>query len=194
MFLLSMNTGQIVSRFLLCALMLSSVPASAEAKQSSLRGIDFRNFRYPGFWSGSIRLRDGQLERESAHCLSKYSLDEVTYRDLTGDGQEEALVRLSDFTACGSSGVSHYFYIYTLRYGRLRLLWRFSTGSEGICGLRKFELQKKELLFELYGQCHIRGIKFGGGGVECCPTEYTRVRVAWSRHKFRQKSAKVFPV
>ena len=159
-----------------------------------IRKTDFRNFTYPSFWSkGRIKIKDGKLSTESKHCMTEYSVEGVKYLDLTGDGDEEAIVNVSDFTACGSSGVSQYYYVYTIRNNRLRLLWRFSTGSAGLCGLKDFRIEKRELVFELFGECRIRGIKFAGGGIECCPEKYTRIRVAWTGHGFRQRSAKVFP-
>ena len=178
---------------LLCLSNIANVYAYGGA-DSLIRKVDFRNFSYPGFWSkGHIKIKDGKLSTESKYCMSEYKIESVDYLDLTGDGKEEALVNVSAFTACGSSGVSQYFYIYTIRNGRLRLLWRFSTGSEGICGLKDFHIGKRELIFELFGDCRIGGIKFAGGGIECCPEKYTRIRVAWNGQRFREISSKVFP-
>lgn len=185
----------LASWFLSVAFLLACQLAVGEANaqsRSPIRRIDFRNRTYPSFWSKNpIKLRDGKLKREEEHCISHFSLERVDYLDLTGDGREEALLNVTDWTACGSSGFSHYYYIYAIRNNKPCLLWRFSTGSEGICGQKDFRLEKRDLVLELFGDCRVGGIRFRGGGVECCPTEYSRIRVAWDGQRFRQKSAKV---
>lgn len=56
------------------------------------------------------------------HCLTEYALKGVSYLDLAGDGKEEAVVEVTDFTACGSSYSTSYYYIYSVRNQRLRFL------------------------------------------------------------------------
>jgi uncharacterized protein (DUF427 family) len=165
---------------------------------SPIRRVDFRNFAYPSFWTrGRIEVRNGTLETETEHCMTEYSVQSVSYLDFTGDGKDEALIQMTDFTACGSSGVSHYYYIYAMRSNRLRLLWRFSTGSEGICGLKDFRVEDRDLVFELYGNCRIRGARYTwidrNMRGECCPENYSRVRVAWNGRRFRERTADIFP-
>jgi hypothetical protein len=174
------------------------VPHAATAKaHSRIRAIDFNNFTFRQFWgSRPIRLRNGKLEFESQGCHTEYKLTAVNYVDLTGDRIAEALVHVEDFTACGSSGVSDYYYIYTIQKGRLRLLWRFGTGSEGIAGLKEFKLDGRVLVFELFGKYRIAGPKFVDVGqqstAECCPDHYSHVTVSWDGQKFRQRSLKIY--
>jgi hypothetical protein len=142
-------------------------------------------------------LKNGKLEFESQGCHTEYKLKGVSYVDLTGDRNEEALVHVEDFTACGSSGVSDYYYIYTIQNGRPRLLWRFGSGSEGLAGLKDFKLDGRVLVFELFGKYRILGSKYVDAGEqaigECCPEHYSRVTVSWDGKRFRQRSAKIFP-
>jgi hypothetical protein len=167
--------------------------------QTRRRSIDFRNFTYPGIWQrGSFRLENGDLEVESRHCITTYSYQDVRYVDLTGDGIKEALVSVTDHTACGSSSLSEYYYIYALRSARPRLLWKFSTGSEAHGGLTNFHLRGRRLEFELYGDYRIRGAKVESVTdpkyfFDRSPEYYTRLAVAWNGHRFVTTKRQVLP-
>ena len=175
------------------------IPCAAAAKPTSrIRRVDFTNFTFHQFWGRRpIKLKNGKLEFEADGCRTEYKLKGVNYVDLTGDRKEEALVHVQDFTACGSSGVSDYYYIYTVQNARPRLLWRFGTGSEGIAGLKDFKLAGRVLVFELFGKYRIVGPKFVDAGKqaigECCPTHYSRITISWDGQRFRQKSMRILP-
>jgi len=178
-------------------LAVGSYGAAAKAPPR-IRRVDFHNFTFHQFWGRRpIKLKNGTLEFETKGCHTKYKLKGVNYFDLNGDRTEEALVHIQDFTACGSSGVSDYYYIYTIRNGRPHLLWRFGTGSEGIAGLKDFKLAGRVLVFELFGKYRIVGPKFVDAGKqaigECCPDHYSRVTVSWDGKRFRQRSIKILP-
>jgi hypothetical protein len=163
-----------------------------------IRGIDFNNFTFHQFWGRRpIKLKNGSLEFESKGCHTEYKLKGVNYVDLDGDRTEEALVHIQDFTACGSSGLSDYYYIYTIRNGRPHSLWRFGTGSEGLAGLKDFKLAGRVLVFELFGKYRIVGSKYIDAGEqaigECCPAHHSRITVSWDGKRFRQRSLRIFP-
>lgn len=162
---------------------------------SQIRKVDFGNFRFPGFYDKEIRLRNGKLEIARVCGGTIYTLQDVLYVDFTGDGEEEALVPVEDFSGCGSSGVSYNYYVYTIRTGRPFLLWQLATGSQGLAGLKDFKLEGKELVFDVFGDSRIVGKEIVGGcaGGECCPEHFSRIRVAWNGRTFRQISVKVFP-
>lgn len=168
--------------------------------QGSISKVDFRNFTYPNLGGrGRIGIKGGEIEYEVDQCLQSYRIQGVDYLDFTGDGEDEAIVRLVDHMACGSSWAAVYFYIYTVRSSRPHLLWSFATGSEAHGGEKDFRIEGKELVFELYGKWRtIRGKltfkenrEFAG---DCCPTHYTIYRVVWDGKRFRQKSLEVLPV
>jgi hypothetical protein len=50
----------------------------------------------------------------------------VSYLDPAGDRKEEAVVEVTDFTACGSSYSTSYIYIYSMRNQRLLFLRKLS--------------------------------------------------------------------
>ena len=183
---------------LLFTLPLLALQVAAFQGKSRIRQIDFSSFTYPQFEGKTpVRLKGGKLVFESEGCHTEYSLKGIEYVDFTDDGKEEALVHVEDFTACGSSGVSDYYYVYTMRNNRPHLLWRFATGSEGLAGLKDFKIEGRELVFELFGQQRISGTKpkaaGDNSGGECCPRHYTRIRVAWDGRRFRQKNMQTLP-
>ena len=182
----------------LLSIFLIGCQAASAKSTSRIRGIDFSNFTYQQFWGRRpIKLKQGKQEFESEGCHTEYKLKGVNYIDLTGDGKEEALVHLEDFTACGSSGVSDNYYIYTIRNGRPRLLWRFGTGGYADAGLKDFKLSGRVLVFDLFGKYEIVGPKFVSLGEDSIskwnPKHYSRIRVSWDGNRFRQRSLKILP-
>ena len=155
----------------------SATPASAGDASNPLKGygkskdvppafreIDFKNLSYPTSWSQGtiIRLKDGSFERADPMGGNTFDLRDVSYVDLTGDGREEAIVRLS-WVSCGGScdGGSDLFYFYSIDKNRLRLLSRLETGSRAYdCGLKSFVISKRELSLELFGTCRFQGLSF----------------------------------
>jgi hypothetical protein len=94
---------------------------------SSVRAVDFANHTYPALWTKQpFILKSGRREIVRDHCFTEYALKGVSYLDLTGDGKEEAVVEVTDFTACGSSYSTSYYYIYSVQNQRLRFLRKLS--------------------------------------------------------------------
>jgi hypothetical protein len=175
-------------------------PKLDDKQFSPIRKVDFRNFTYKEIQAKGkpAKLKDGRLEFETKYCMTELTVEDVEYADLTGDDEEEAIFSVDDYTACGSSAVSSYFYIYSLKNNRLKLLWHFKTGAQAFGGLKDFRLDGKEIVFELYGKAETDGTRPKIADeiptpAECCPTHYTQFRLAWNGRKFAQKSAEVFP-
>lgn len=183
----------------IAVLLLVMTCASIAEAQTHRRRVDFRNFTYPGIGQRrSFRLKNGELEVESRQCITTYSYQDVRYVDLTGDGMKEALVSVTDHTACGSSTLSEYYYIYALNSGGPRPLWKFSTGSEAHGGLMNFHLRGRRLEFEVYGDYRIRrstveSVTDPKYFFDRSPENYTRLFVAWNGHRFVTTARRVFP-
>src|SRR5918997_4849516 len=104
----------------------------AQGRAESIRSVDFKNFAYPsciGTKTGplskakSISLSNGELEigdlRKNEEPVN-ISISNLAYADLTGDGQEEAIVTLVYlFYPHGSAGCT---FIYRLQGNRSQLL------------------------------------------------------------------------
>ena len=183
---------------------VQSEPAADESARRRPRGpiteVDFRNFTYPSPSAGKrVTVRDGELEYPTEPgCGQSFSVEGVSYADLTGDGEDEALVRFIDHQACGSSWASVNYFVYTIRKGRPRLLWRFATGSESYGGEKDFRLEGTEMVLELYGPWRASGHDIvleeeKGPHFHCdrCTNHYSVYRVAWDGDRFRRKSLEV---
>lgn len=118
--------------------------------------VDFQNFSYgiyksPELKPLSLTLTDGKMWDDSGW----FNLQDVYYRDITGDGSPEAIVRLLHLRCHGScDGGSDILYIYSRRNGKLKNIWRYETGSYAYgCGLKSITFQDKEITMQLFGRC-----------------------------------------
>jgi hypothetical protein len=153
------------------------------APPSPVRAIDFENFSYPEIDArGQFTLKG---RREPADDDPR-SLADVIYGDVTGDGEEEALVVHSQST--GGSAIPYFVYVYTVRGDKPKLLWSFDAGERGDGGLRQVYAGGGDLVVELYGRDRVVD---GGTSAEednigvCCPKFYTRSRYEWRGGRFR---------
>lgn len=119
--------------------------------------VDFRNFSYGVYMTSEGKPINLTLT-QSLKPLNEsgwVELKDVYYKDLTGDRQAEAIVRLSH-VSCGVScdGGADIFYVYTMRNGKLRKIWGYETGSYAYgCGLKSFTMGNKQMVLELFGRC-----------------------------------------
>ena len=121
------------------------------------KNFDFRNRSY-GLYAlaggGTIDLTLSSSELLLPNKSGWFSLKDVYYKDVTGDAQAEAIVRLSHVTCGGScDGGTDLFYIYGMRNGKLTTLWHYETGSLAYgCSLKSLTVGK-QLVLELFGDC-----------------------------------------
>jgi len=127
--------------------------------------VDFENFSYGSYTSSdlkplSLNLTDGKMWDDSGW----FNLQDVYYKDLTGDGSPEAIVRILHLRCQGScDGGADLFYIYSRRNGKLKNIWRYETGSYAYgCGLKSFALGNKQILLELKGPCPNQVVSYPG--------------------------------
>lgn len=123
--------------------------------------IDFWNYSY-----GLYPLSDGKklrLNLENGHLtLPDYSdsflLKDVFYRDVTDDGEAEAIVWLSHMhCVAGSCSDSNIFYIFTGQNQTLKQMWQYETGSYARgCGLKSLTIAGRQITVELFGDCSNR--------------------------------------
>ncbi|HKG47599.1 MAG TPA: hypothetical protein VKB02_12770 [Pyrinomonadaceae bacterium] len=130
----------------------------SRAVPKNFRDVDFENHSF-----GFYRLSNGTEIELTLYMsalrlpddLGWFSLKDVYYKDVTGDGTAEAIVRLShvecDAASCEGADM---FYIYTLRDGKLSTIWQYETGTRAYgCGLKSLTVVGKQLLLELFGRC-----------------------------------------
>lgn len=132
--------------------------AAYRVKPEQFYDTDFWNFSY-----GPYTLRDGKkidLALFNSHLelpdtSDTFSLKDVYYKDVTGDGDAEAIAWLSHKRCTGPcDGGSHLFYIYTVKNGKPKSIWQYETGTyENGCGLKSLTISGRHIVVELFGHC-----------------------------------------
>ena len=154
--------------------------------------VDFQNFSY-GVYSSpelkplSLTLTEGKMWDDSGW----FNLQDVYYKDITGDGSPEAIVRLLHLRCHGScDGGSDVFYIYSRRNGKLKNIWRYETGSYAYgCGLKSFTLGDKVILMELFGRCSTQAM-VSPGPAKFLVEDFTFAVFEFDGRQFLTKSMK----
>ena len=162
-------------------------PTATQTKPDDpIRSIDFANFTYPwvkdlGDPRNRFTLSNGELppRRNQQGIIQNMgvSLERVEYGDVTGDGQDEAVIILT-FTT-GGSATPHAVYVYARHDDETKLLWSGAMGDRADGGLQKVYAQDGQLVVERFSPVENKG--------DCCPTHFTRTRYEWVRRGFRQK-------
>ena len=171
--------------------------------QENIRQVDFKDFSYPlgGHLLGHSSLQwldssTADTNRKPIHLTGGkdittsnfvidgkeyaqyegFTLESVHYADLTGDGNEEAIVDLMYHS--GGTQTTNYVYIYTLDQHRPKLLAYCHTGSRSYSGL--YDVYGKEglLVFELLDPTRSQG--------ECCSSGVLISRYKWQSGIFKR--------
>ena len=183
-----------------------------KATTSPIGGFDFKNYTYelPRGWqnpdgSTEITLTNGHIapvegktnsddmsdeEKAEARLNRRIGLSYVTtkYLDVTGDGQDEAIVILKIET--GGSAIPQIGYVFEWKTGKPELIWPFRTGDRADGGLKDIRVENGLLTIELYGQDRfILGQTETGKITDdreqlCCPTFFTRTAYKWNGNAF----------
>lgn len=178
---------------------LPEVAPIAYAEVSSIRAIDFPNFTYPGSTFGesptyypekTFTLRKGNYGEWNYGV----TLAEVSYGDVTGDNEEEAIVNFQENTD-GSAGVNCV-YIFTIENKRPKVLWTFQSGDRAHGGLQRIFARDGKLVLELYGkESSLENLSGTEETAYCCPESFTRTQYQWRERDFqRQGEMEVFPI
>jgi hypothetical protein len=179
---------------------------------SPIGNVDFKNFTYelPRGWENpdgkEITLTNGRVapvsvnekvgekmsdeEKLELKAKRRIGLSYITtkYLDMTGDGQDEAVVVLKIET--GGAAIPQVVYVYTWKNGQAELLWPFRTGDRADGGLKDIRVENGEVIVELYGQDRFllgqteTGKITGDEEQLCCPTHFTRTSYKWNGSAF----------
>jgi hypothetical protein len=174
-------------------------PGDVTHPDSAIREVDFGNFTFPRLPSKKCSMREIHLvngrydapeslvphKTPSVDCWSA-ELTSTSYADITGDGQEEAIVQL--YAELGGTEGSADIFIYTLSNNRPLLLWKFMTGDRADGGLRRIYSENGQLVIELFGAGTVVGkqLESSENFGACCPKHFTRTRYRWDGHRFVQ--------
>ena len=108
--------------------------------------------------------------------------------DITGDGEDEAIVVLKVET--GGSAIPQLVYVFEWKGGRPELIWPFRTGDRADGGLKSIRAEAGHLVLELYGQDRFILGQIETGKITddieqlCCPTHFTRTIYKWNGKNF----------
>ena len=177
---------------------------------SPMVSFDFKNFTYPlpRGWQNpdgsDLTLVDGRVDPVSKHidedmadeekiearAMRRIGMSYVTTRflDITGDGQDEAVVILKVETT--GNAIPQLVYIYEWKDGKPELLWNFRTGDRADGGLKDMRVENGELIVELFGQDRFllgeteTGKITGDEEQLCCPTYFTKTFYKWNGKNF----------
>jgi len=177
---------------------------------SPLAKFDFRNYSYPlpRGWqnpdNSDITLKNGVLapvsadvnddmsdeEKAQAKSQRRIGMSYVTtkYMDVTGDGQDEALVILKVETS--GSALPQFVYVFDWKNDKQELIWYFRTGDRADGGLKIFYMRDGQFVVELFGQDRfLLGATETGKITDdyeqlCCPTYFTRTFYKWNGRDF----------
>ena len=170
--------------------------ANYQTVPENFKRVDFRNHSYGPYAYRdeepfALKLTNGELPM-SSH-VSWFSLKDVHYKDLTGDGKPEAIVRLSHVQcSVPCDGGSNLFYIYTLRNGRLKRLWQFETGSYAYgCGLKAFTASNNQIVLELFGRCSRKSMEDPGSS-KFLAKDLTYMLFQFDGRTFKQQTTQFF--
>lgn len=179
--------------------------------QSAIGSFDFKNYTYelPRGWqnpdgTAEIKLTNGKIapvsrdvnekmadeQKAEAKQQRRIGMSFVTakYFDVTGDGEDEAIVVLKVET--GGSAIPQLAYVFSWKDDAPELIWPFRTGDRADGGLKDLRPESGNLVIELYGQDRfILGQTETGkitNDIEqlCCPTYFSRSVYKWNGKNF----------
>lgn len=185
---------------------------------SPIGNFDFKNYTYelPRGWqnpdgTAEIMLTNGRIapvshdvnekmadnERAEARMERRIGMSYVTakYFDVTGDGDDEAIVILKVET--GGSAVPQLVYVFTWKDGEPELIWPFRTGDRADGGLKRLAAENGNLVVELYGQDRFilgqteTGKITGDEEQLCCPTYFTKSEYKWNGRNFQMQGKRL---
>ncbi len=172
-----------------------------KATTSPIGSFDFRNFTYelPRGWqnpdgSTEFTLTGGKIapvegtvsddmsdeEKADIKQRRRIGMSYVTtkYMDMTGDGEDEAVVVVKIET--GGSAIPQIVYVFAWKEDKPELIWHFRTGDRADGGLKDIRVENGSIVVELYGQDRFilgqveTGRITGDEEQLCCPTHFTR--------------------
>jgi hypothetical protein len=182
----------------------SAVPSeiSEAIAASPIRKVDFLNFTYPNISSDrtapSFTLVNGSFH----HSVNGDFLwggnvhqSNIIYGDLTGDGEEEAVVEMF-FQGAHPDRFDHFVYVYSIHEGWLMLRGVLDVSVKprySMCGhmggIQKISIEDGGLVLDVDGENTVKnGSRIVPNYTEDCYGSFSRVRFEWDGHDFRQKA------
>jgi len=169
------------------------------SQDSPIRGIDFKNFTYP--WTKGLMSKEKTFTLKNGRFDNGMgvSLRQTKYADLTGDGEDEAILFMLITT--GGSASPGIVYVYSFKNRKPQLLWKFDTGDRAEGGFKDLYAENGNVIVELFGENKLVSGEWKAivppskdKGL-CCPTIYTKTTFSWDGKQFNiQNDPEVFDI
>lgn len=166
-----------------------NAPSSQENLYTNIKEVDFKNFTYPVETSkDTFTLINGETPFGDGKDVL-FSLENIEFADLTGDTEEEAIIKMLSEYGGTSTG---FMYIYTLENQRPKILWSAAAGFDAKGGLKRLYSENGELIVELFGDNQFveskNKFEFSGAAIvpknAYRPTKFTKFRFKWNGEQF----------
>lgn len=158
--------------------------ASSTKRLTSIRAVDFKNFTYGEQCITGVKTlpvkngvyQQGSIDESKRNDYVDFEITKVIYGDITGDGQDDAIV----LTFCNTGGTGEFTdgLVYSLEKSALKFLGTLGVGDRANGGIYDVRIKNGNLEIDRFGQ------EESGA---CCP-EYI------STESFKLKSNKFVPV
>ena len=183
--------------------LLSPIIIALAIGGATIRAVDFRNFTFRWYprWADTprqgrkITLTNGEMNTDFNYGKEPrrfYLMDEdpIGYGDLTGDGNDEAVVTLGII----SSGTDRpgVVFVYTMARGKPERLFARETGDRWDYGYHSATIRNGELIIERYKPVII--VYRGQNHDMSASNFYIRERYKWNGRRFRKTKTETVPV
>ncbi|HXG84399.1 MAG TPA: hypothetical protein VNI84_10260 [Pyrinomonadaceae bacterium] len=151
-----------------------SAPIENKTEISSIRKIDFQNFTFSwtkkfGYGEKTFNLKSGKANLSDER---KLSLESITYVDVAGEYDEQALVNVK---IDDGNATYQMLYVYAVENNKPKLLESFEFGENNTSFGTAF-VAHGELIIETYKQ--------QSSDAECCPSVIEISYYKWQKDKF----------
>jgi hypothetical protein len=171
----------------------NSLPSAASAQGSRIRSLNFNEFSYrvgPPYceeFGSMVKIHQGKFANDKA----TFEVSQVLYDDLTGSGQEQAVIVAS----CTPQMTAHpgfennLVYVYGMQSGQPALLATFAFGQLWNFMGRATEPKRQDRLMlsditRVSISAHSISFEHMAGEARCCPTFYVTQTFRWTNGQF----------
>lgn len=155
----------------LSAALVGSMAAQARPSAAQAEGFAWMDGTFELSAGEKLTFSNGQYADldEEGHCNVCHTIEALTFADVDGDGDDEALIVMS--TNVGGAGTSLDGYVFSLESGRPVLRAAIQGGDRGEGGIASLTFEKQRLV--------VRRFRLSATDGVCCPSLIEVRRMRW---------------